>query len=100
MNGHNDSILSEGLLETLAKNGMDALPDALRLLLNAVRLIERQKHLGAGPYKRTPERTAHAKSFKDKTVQTRLGAVLDLSGAFGGKKDGRELTFAQVQFIG
>ena len=31
MNGHNDSILSEGLLETLAENGMDALPDALRL---------------------------------------------------------------------
>ena len=75
MNCHNDSILSEGFLETLADNGMDALPDALRLLLNAVMLLERQKRLGAGPYERTPERTAHTSGFKDKMIQTRIGSI-------------------------
>ena len=75
MNCHNDSTLSEGLLETLSENGIEALPDVLRLLLNAAMLLERQKHLGAGPYERTPERTAHANGFKDKTIQTRMGAV-------------------------
>ena len=75
MNCHNDFTLSEGLLETLAENGCDALPDVLRLLLNAAMLIERQKHLGAGPYERTSERVGHANGFKDKTIQTRMGAV-------------------------
>ncbi len=75
MNCHNDSTLSEGLLETLAENGRDALPDLLRLLLNAAMLLERQKHLGAGPYERNPERAGHANGFKDKTIQTRMGAV-------------------------
>ena len=54
---------------------MDALPDALRLLLNAAMLLERQNYLGAGPYERSPERTAHANGFKDKNLQTRLGAI-------------------------
>jgi transposase-like protein len=62
-------------LEALSENGMDALPEVFRLLLNAAMLIERQKYLGAGPYERTPERAAHANGFKDKTVQTRLGAI-------------------------
>ena len=75
MNCHNDFTLSEGLLETLAENGCDALPDVFRLLLNAAMLLERQKHLGAGPYERTSERVAHANGFKDKTIQTRMGAI-------------------------
>ncbi len=75
MNCHNDFTLSEGLLETLAENGCDALPDVFRVLLNAAMLIERQKHLGAGPYERTSERAGHANGFKDKTIQTRMGAI-------------------------
>ena len=75
MNCHNDSTLSEDLLETLAENGCDALPEVLRLLLNAAMLLERQKHLGVGPYERNPERAGHANGFKDKTIQTRMGAI-------------------------
>ena len=75
MNCHNDFTLSEGLLETLAANGCDALPEMLRLLLNAAMLLERQKYSEAGPYERTPERTVHANGFKDKTIQTRMGAI-------------------------
>lgn len=75
MTYRNDSTLSDDLLETIAENGMEALPEVLRLLLNAAMLLERQKHLGAGPYERTPERSAHANGFKDKTVHTRMGAL-------------------------
>ncbi len=75
MTCRNDSTLPEDFLEALSENGMDALPEVFRLLLNAAMLIERQKYLGAGPYERTPERAAHANGFKDKTVQTRLGAI-------------------------
>jgi transposase-like protein len=52
-----------------------ALPEAIHLLINAALLLERQHFSGAGPYQRTPERHAHANGFKDKTVQTRVGAI-------------------------
>ncbi len=37
--------------------------------------IERQKHLGVGPYERSPERQGRANGFKPKTVRTRLGEI-------------------------
>ena len=71
----NYSTLPEDLLERLADNGLDALPDAFRLLLNAAMLLERQKHLNARPYERTEQRQGHANGFKDKTLQTRMGTI-------------------------
>ena len=70
-----DCTLPEGMLAQIADEGLDALPEAIRLLINAAMLLERQKFIGAGPYQRTPERQAHANGFKDKTIQTRLGAL-------------------------
>jgi putative transposase len=70
-----DCTLPDGLLEQIAQSGLEALPDAFRILLNAAMLLERQKFLGAQPYERTTERQAHANGFKDKTVQTRIGAL-------------------------
>jgi putative transposase len=70
-----DSTLPESLLESIADNGLDCLPDLLRILLNAAMQLERQKYLNAQPHERTPERVAHANGFKDKTVLTRLGAI-------------------------
>jgi transposase-like protein len=67
--------LPEELLEQIADGGLAALPDALRLLLNAAMLCERQQFIGAGPYERSVDRHAHANGFKDKTVQPRLGAL-------------------------
>lgn len=75
MTDRNYSTLPEDLLESLADNGLDALPDAFRLLLNAAMLLERQKHLSARPYERTEERQGHANGFKDKTLATRLGQI-------------------------
>jgi putative transposase len=75
MTYHADCTLQEELLDQIAEGGLAALPDALRLLLNAAMLLERQKFIGAGPYERSAERQAHANGFKEKTLQTRLGAV-------------------------
>jgi putative transposase len=70
-----DCTLPTELLDHIADGGLAALPDAIRLLINAAMLLERQKFLGADPYQRTPERQAHANGFKDKTLQTRMGAL-------------------------
>jgi transposase-like protein len=70
-----DSTLPESLLESIADNGLDCLPDLFRILVNAAMQLERQKCLNAQPHERTPERQAHANGFKNKTVLTRLGAI-------------------------
>src|ERR671927_350147 len=75
MTYHPDCTLPLEILEQIADGGLDALPDAIQLLINAAMLLERQKFIGAGPYQRTPERQAHANGFKDKTLQTRLGTL-------------------------
>lgn len=76
MTDHPHSTLSEDLLETIAEHGLDYLPEALRLLLNAAMLLERQKYLGVQqPYERTDTRRDQANGFKDKTLTTRLGQM-------------------------
>src|SRR5579864_1222342 len=70
-----DSTLPEALLETIADNGLECLPDLFRVLVNAAMLLERQRFLKAEPFERTPERVAHANGFKDKTLATRLGKI-------------------------
>jgi putative transposase len=75
MTYQSDCTLPTDLLDQLTDGGLEALPEAMRLLLNAAMLLERQKFIAAGPYQRTPERQAHANGFKDKTLQTRLGTL-------------------------
>src|SRR5919202_4432635 len=74
MTYHPDCTLPTEFLDQLVDGGLDALPEAMRLLINAAMLLERQQFIGAGPYQRTPERQAHANGFKDKTLQTPLGS--------------------------
>ena len=75
MTRQTDCTLSQPLLETLAEQGLDALPELLRILLNAAMQAERQKYLQAAPYQRTAERTDYANGYKDKTITTRIGNV-------------------------
>jgi putative transposase len=70
-----DCTLSEPLLERLYESGLDALPDLMRLLLNAAMQAERQKYLNAAPYERTSERQDYANGYKEKTLTTRLGPL-------------------------
>lgn len=67
--------LLEGLLEQLCVGGLSALPEAMRLLMNAAMRAERQQFMGASPHERTADRIAHANGFKDKTVRTRMGEI-------------------------
>ena len=59
-----DYTISEELMEQICEQGLDALPELMRIVVNAAMYIERQKHIGAGPYERTPERQGHANGFK------------------------------------
>lgn len=63
------------VMELLAQSGLDGLSDALRILLNAAMLLERERYLGAAAYERTPERRGYANGFKPKTLATRVGQL-------------------------
>lgn len=75
MTRQEDVTLPEPLLEQLCQSGLDALPQAIALLLNAAMKAERQNYLKAAPYERTPQRADYANGYKDKTLSTRVGDV-------------------------
>ena len=63
----------EQVLELLNEQGADGFLAALRTLLNAAMLFEREHFLQAAPYERTCERRDYANGFKAKRLRTRLG---------------------------
>ena len=62
-------------LESLTTQGLAGMGEAVQILLNEAMKIERADFLQAAPYQRTSDRRGHANGFKDKTVQTRVGAL-------------------------
>ena len=70
-----DCTLPDELLEQIANQGLDVLPELIRTVINTAMQIERQQYLNAGPYERSPERRGHANGYKPKTVTTRGGQV-------------------------
>ena len=70
-----DFTLPPAFLELLAEQGLEALPEMIRVLINTAMRAERQQFLKAAPYERSTERIAHANGFKPKTVLTRLGSI-------------------------
>ncbi len=70
-----DCTLSPALLEQLATDGLDALPELIRSIINTAMQVERQRYLGAAPYERSPERQGYANGYKPKTVATRVGEI-------------------------
>ena len=75
MTYENDCTLPEELLEQIAQQGLEALPDLIQTVINRAMQIERQKHLGVGPYERSAARQGHANGYKPKTVATRVGKI-------------------------
>lgn len=63
------------LTDYLITQGLQALPEAVRVLINTAMKIERERHLNAGPFERSDERRGQANGYKAKTVATRLGKV-------------------------
>jgi len=67
--------VSESLLSKLVVEGLEYLPELVRILVNLAMRLEREAYLGAKPYERTPERRDYANGYKPKTVKTRLGPI-------------------------
>lgn len=65
----------EQAAELLQEHGLDGLAEVVALLLNHTMRIERDVHLRAAPYERTPERVDYANGYKDKRLKTRLGEL-------------------------
>jgi transposase-like protein len=63
------------LLEEVAEQGLDFLPEMIRIVINTAMQVERQKYLGVGPYERSNRRQGHANGFKPKTVTTRVAPI-------------------------
>jgi transposase-like protein len=55
--------------------GIDAINQAVGVLMNHAMAIERAEALGADPYQRTERRRGYANGFKPKTIRTRLGEI-------------------------
>ena len=70
-----DCTLPNEYLEQLTEQGLDGLPDLIRVLVNEAMRIERENYLGAKPYERSKNRQGHANGYKPKTVKTRIGEV-------------------------
>ncbi len=75
MTPQNNYNLSAGMLEELTQNGLEAVRELMRVLLNSIMQAERAKYLQAGEYERSEERKGHANGYKPKTVQTRVGKI-------------------------
>ncbi len=50
--------------------GLSGLDKAVQIIINQAMLIERDRHLKAERYERTPERTGYANGFKPKQLKT------------------------------
>lgn len=70
-----DFTLPSEMLEQIASQGFDILPELIRIVINTAMQVERQNYLGAGPFERSPERRGQANGYKPKTVKTRLGEI-------------------------
>lgn len=75
MTYENNCTLPTELLAQIAHEGLGCLPELIRTIINTAMQVERQQHLGVGPYERSAERQAHANGYKPKTVTTRVGAI-------------------------
>lgn len=76
---HHQPTDANDLINLLLQGGLgDGLPRIAEILMNAAMLVERTKHLGAGPYERVEARNGHANGFKPRAFHTSMGG-LDLA---------------------
>lgn len=70
-----DFTVPAELMEQVQEQGLEILPELIRIVINAAMQAERREYLQAEPYQHTPERTGYANGYKPKTVRTRVGEV-------------------------
>lgn len=67
--------IAANVLDPILNCGLEGLPDAVAALINHAMRIEREHHIGAGPYQRTEQRDGYANGFKERQLNTRLGTL-------------------------
>jgi putative transposase len=70
-----DFTLPAGIMEQVQRQGLEILPELIRIVINAAMQAERSEHLQAEPYQHTQERQGYANGFKPKTLRTRVGEI-------------------------
>lgn len=70
-----DFTLPAELLEQVKEQGLEFVPDLIRIVINAAMQAERSEHLQAEHYQHTSERKGYANGFKPKTMRTRVGEI-------------------------
>src|SRR6266545_22102 len=75
MTYRNDFTLPAELMEQVAEQGLEILPELIRIVINAAMQAERVEHLQAEPYQHTDERRGYANGYKPKTLRTRVGDI-------------------------
>lgn len=74
MQTKDDRIIAE-LMEQLFETGPEGVAAAFTAMLNLAMRLERERHVGAQAYERTPERRGYANGFKAKRVDTPAGTL-------------------------
>ena len=67
--------LPSELLEQVAEQDLDFLPELIRIMVNTAMKAEREQYLGVGPYERSEKRRGRANGYKPKTVTTRMSPI-------------------------
>lgn len=75
MTHQNHYNLPENVAEALIQQGLGALPEMIKVMINNAMLEERTRYLQAEEYERTGDRTGYANGYKPKTVKTRVGEI-------------------------
>ena len=68
--------LLASLMQIVNENGLEAVAETFRILLNEAMKVERDQTIGAGLYERTDNRQGYANGYKPKTVGTRIGKLM------------------------
>lgn len=63
------------IMQVLMNQGMQGFPEVMARMYNLAMQFEREKHLDAGKYERSEERTGYANGYKPKTLKTHVGEL-------------------------
>jgi putative transposase len=71
-----ENNLLASLMQMVNENGIEAVTETFRILLNEAMKIEREQALGARLYERSEDRRGYANGYKAKTIDTRMGKLM------------------------
>ena len=75
MTHQTDCTLPQELMDKVKAEGLEGIPELIRVIVNSAMQVEREQYLQAGRYERTEERIGHANGYKPKRVKTRMGEI-------------------------